>query len=162
LVSSAGGLAIGAATGTLPAPIIGTAVGAVAGASCGLTIGLLTVALIAAVLSWRPALSSTSARVLFAVPTIVAVAVFATFSIVLLVSELRRPTGFSFDRLMILTFAVPVPLALTLVAGATPWCLESRVPELRRPRAGRHVWYAAIPIAVALVAAVPVWLLVFD
>ena len=162
LVSGAGGLAVGAATGTLPFPLVGTAVGALVGGALGLLAGLLTVAVVAATLRRRPHVSSGAARALFAAQTVVVAGACAAVSVWLLYAELRQPTGFAYDRLMILTFAVPGPLALTLVLAAAPWCLGGRVPGLRRPHAGRRVWCAAIPVLVVLVLAAPVSLYVFS
>ena len=100
-------------------------------------------------------LPSWAARALFVAPTVIAVGVWASFSLALLFSQLQAPTGFTYDWVMIATFAIPTPLAPTLMLAAAPWCLQSRVPSLRRSKPGRLVWFAAVPILVALVAAFP-------
>lgn len=155
LVASLGGAALGGANGSLVGPVLGPLVGAVLGFAIGALTGAVSAAVAALVVRRRPRATARTVRLLVLLPALCV----AGSSVLASGGLLLAGAGRGGDAAPFLAFGVAGPLALLLAATATPWCVGTVAPQLRRPRAGRRVLVVAVPIAV-LAAGMVAWGLV--
>ncbi|GGK99931.1 hypothetical protein GCM10012284_37920 [Mangrovihabitans endophyticus] len=157
LVHAIGGTLIGAGCGSF-FTVLGLVIGAMVGFNLGIVAGLVAVALMTYATHRRPGLPARTARLVFLVPAVLAMAFPLTLWTMMLRDILHGHAVFAAERVMMVVLLLPGPLGVTLISMAAGWCLEATVPAVRRPRALRHALYGALPALLLVVVGGPLGL----